>query len=136
MYSFSQPSISLKLRQVLLFACLLLAHFSSSAQWAYMDFLQYPDLNRHITSMHFFDANHGVLSATNFSSTANGQLRWTNDGGQSWALDTIFPDTFAYARSLVFVTDSIGLVSADGNILRTTDQGQSWSLRTQSPPAV
>lgn len=111
----------------LLLLCLVISHFSLSAQWSYMDFLQYPNLNKNVTGMHFFDANHGVLSANNFNSSADGELMWTNDGGQNWVTDTIFPNTFAHTRSLFFLTDSIGLVSADGNILRTTNHGQSWS---------
>lgn len=122
-----QTFISPKLGRFTLLICLVISHFSLSGQWSYMDFLQYPALNKNITGMHFFDGNHGVLSANNFSSTANGELMWTSDGGQSWATDTNFPSTFSHTRSLFFLTDSIGIVSADGNILRTSNYGQSWS---------
>ncbi len=80
-----------------------------------------PDGDRHPHAwpmIQFVDPDHGVV-------VANGQVKFTRDGGLNWFEDQQLKD-ICYVRSSFFVTNTIGFVSGDDFLLRTTDGGATW----------
>ncbi|MGB3076869.1 MAG: YCF48-related protein [Chitinophagales bacterium] len=57
-----------------------------------------------------------------------GYIYTTNDGGDSWSIDT-FPQEF---RSLFFTDEETGFVAGYGAIFKTIDGGVNWQFTTAS----
>lgn len=71
-------------------------------------------------TFHFVDALHGWV-------LADGGVKITSDGGQTWVAGGKLEQTFYSIR--FFDTQTGIAVGAGGTIARTTDGGQSWQLR-------
>ncbi|HLF15266.1 MAG TPA: T9SS type A sorting domain-containing protein [Bacteroidota bacterium] len=67
-------------------------------------------------------------------SFTGGMLLSTTDGGHSWSVNTVFPDSVVYLLGASFLGPWVGYITADFHpfigdpgILKTTDGGASWT---------
>lgn len=71
-----------------------------------------------LNAIHFFDADLGFIAGD------NGVVLKTEDGGSSWAQQTL---TYGLLNGIHFFSKSIGITYTQYAIFRTTDGGDSWT---------
>ncbi|KUK49012.1 MAG: hypothetical protein XD74_0394 [Actinobacteria bacterium 66_15] len=90
-----------------------------AAGWSLQDSGHTADLH----SVYFIDENTGWMAG------ANGTLRKTTNGGESWFALT--PGTSVWLSGVFFLDESTGWVVGDGGtILKSTDGGTTWAAQT------
>ncbi|MFB6258423.1 MAG: YCF48-related protein [Flavobacteriales bacterium] len=72
-------------------------------------------------SVHFIDDSVGIAAGEYCNS---GRVKRSTDGGDTWQIVHTGYNAF---RSLSFVNDSVGYLTAQGALLRTEDSGQTWT---------
>jgi len=86
--------------------------------------LALPGNNASVIFMHFYDANNGLLMASDFSN--NVFVRQTTDGGQTWT-----PYVFTIQGSPLGVTTYgdrfVWMYTGSGKLWRSTDNGAHWT---------